>query len=186
MPPRGRISVIGNPGDKPAGMWLTPGMLVGTHALLPVGVCLVVDNLRLVAGLDRLFPGRSLWVVGVFGVLPDLFSPHLSLAARYASRSHSIVFLVGALVLAAAAGSFFETGRRLMVAVACWCAVVLHLAADALSGGIIFGYPRFGEVVGGAYIPFRFWGWCDLGLLGLTWWLWRQSVALDARRSSRN
>jgi hypothetical protein len=131
-------------------------------------------------------PRRSLWLVGVLGVLPDLFSPHLSLAARFASRSHSIVFLVGAIILAAAAGSFFENGRRLLVPVVCWCAVVLHLAADALSGGIILGYPLFGEVVGGGYIPFRFWGWCDLGLLGLTWCLWRRSVALDARRSRRN
>ena len=182
-----RIWISGhwNPSDKPAEIWLTPGMLVGTHALLPVAACLLVDNLRLAAGLDRLLPRRSLWWVGVFGVLPDLFSPHLSLAARFASRSHSMVFLVGAIILAAAAGSFFENGRRLLVAVVCWCAVVLHLAADALSGGIIFGYPLFGEVVGGAYIPFRFWGWCDLGLLGLTWWLWRRSVALDARRSRR-
>ena len=116
-----------------------------------------MDNLRLAAGLDWLLPRRSLWVVGVFGVLPDLFSPHLSLAARYASGSHSIVFLVGVIVLAAAAGSFFENGRRLMVAVVCWCAVVLHLAADALSGGIVPGYPVPFEVLGGAYIPFRFW-----------------------------
>ena len=32
---------------------------------------------------------------------------------------------------------------------------------------------------------FGFGGWCDLSLLGLTWWLWQRSVALDARRSSR-
>ena len=62
-----------------------------------------------------------------------------------------MVFLVGAIILAAAAGSFFEKGRRLLVAVACWCAVVLHLAADALSGGIILGDPLFGEVVGGGF-----------------------------------
>jgi hypothetical protein len=96
-----RIWISGhwNPSDKPAEIWLTPGMLVGTHALLPVAACLLVDNLRLAAGLDRLLPRRSLWWVGVFGVLPDLFSPHLSLAARFASRSHSMVFLVGAIIL---------------------------------------------------------------------------------------
>jgi hypothetical protein len=160
-------------------------MLIGTHVLLPVGACLVVENLRLAAGLDRLFPERSLWVVALFGVLPDLCTPHLSLEARFASGSHSGVFIIGAVMLAAAAGSFFENGRRLWVAAACWCAVVLHLAVDALSGGIIFGYPLCGEVVGGAFIPFRFWGWCDLSLLGLTWWLWQRSVALDALMSSR-
>lgn len=167
-------------------MWLTPGMLVGTHVLLPVGACLVIENLRLAAGLDRLFPERSLWLVGLFGVLPDLCTPHLSLEARFASQSHSIGFLIGAILPSAAAGSFFENGRRLSVAAACWCAVVLHLVADALSGGFVPGYPVPAEVVGGAFIPFRFWGWCDLGLLGLFWWLWRRSLALDARNIGHN
>jgi hypothetical protein len=169
-------------GDILLRMWLNPVVLVGTHALLPVGVCLVVENLRLAGGLDRIFPPRSLWVVGGFGALPDFCSPHLSLAARYASGSHTVGFLAGAVVLAAAAGSCFENGRRLMVAVACWSAVTLHLAADAVSGGIVPGYPLREAVLGGAYVPFRFWWWCDLGLLVLVGALLRLGRWLEIRR----
>lgn len=142
-------------------------MLIGTHALLPVSVCLGADHLRLLSGRERWFGAAGLAVVAGFGVLPDLCSPHISLADRYDSWSHTVGFLAGAVLAAAAAGSFFETGGRLVVAVACWLAVALHLAADALSGGIVWLSPWRDGVLGGQFIPFRYWLWCDLGLLVL-------------------
>ena len=155
--------------------------MIGTHALLPVGVCLAADCVRLASGRDRMFPPWSLWAVGVFGVLPDLCSPHLSLADRYASWSHTGWFVAGACVLAAAAGSCFESGRRLGVGLACWAAVALHLAADAVSGGIVCWAPVSDAVLGGAYLPFWLWWWSDLVLIGAVWWLRRLSVALEVR-----
>ena len=66
-------------------------MLIGSHALMPVCACLLADNFAVAAGSNRIFPPRSLWWVGVFGVLPDICTPHLSLDDRYASWSHRLV-----------------------------------------------------------------------------------------------
>lgn len=138
-------------------------MLIGTHALLPVSVCLGADHVRLLAGRERWFGAAGLVVVAVFGVLPDLCSPHLSLADRYDSWSHTTAFLAGVVLMAATAGSFFETGLRGVVTAACWLAAALHLAADALSGGIVWLAPWREQVLGGSLIPFRYWLWADLG-----------------------
>lgn len=156
-------------------------MLVGTHALLPVAGCLMVDQLRMRIGSERLFQTKELLVIGAFGVLPDLCSPHLSLADRYASWSHNLAFAVGVLLAAAAAGSFFETGRRGMVTLACWGAAVLHLATDAVSGGIVWLSPWSDEVLGGRYIPYRYWWWSDLGFVVLVLMLARSNRHLEAR-----
>ena len=118
-------------------------------------------------------------------MLPDLCTPHLSLAARYASGSHTVWFLAGGIVLAAAAGSCFETGRRLGVALACWSAMALHLVADALSGGIAWCHPVRDQVLGGSYFPFRLWWWSDAVLIGLVWALARLNPWLEARQIHR-
>lgn len=156
-------------------------MLIGTHALLPVCTCLLADNASLASGRDRLFPTRSLWLVAAFGVLPDLCTPHLSLEARYASWSHTVWFMAGLIVLCGMAGSFFEKGFRLRVAVACWLASACHLAADAISGGIAWLYPWRDDVIGRYIIPPQDWIWYDAGFILVTWFLVRVLPHLEAR-----
>ena len=76
-------------------------MLVGTHALLPVCACLIAENLAARAGREPVLPPRALWVIGGFGVLPDICTPHLDLADRYASWSHTLFFMAGLLPVTA-------------------------------------------------------------------------------------
>lgn len=156
-------------------------MLVGTHTLLPVCACLVADNLAIGMGRDRIFPMRSMWAVGFFGILPDVCTPHLSLEDRYASWSHTVWFMAGLIVGAAMAGSFFEKGYRIRVSLACWFAAALHLAADAVSGGIVWFYPWRTDVVGRYYIPAQHWMWFDAFFVVFAWFLIRVLPHLEAR-----
>jgi hypothetical protein len=156
-------------------------MLIGTHALLPVCGCLLADNLAVAAGRERMFPVRSLWIVGIFGVLPDLCSPHISLEARYSSWSHTVWFMAGLVLVAAMTGTFQQNGSRMLVAVACWLASALHLAADAVSGGIAWLYPWRDDVLGSYFIPPEHWMWFDAGFVLLTWFLIRSVLHWQAR-----
>lgn len=160
-------------------------MLVGTHALMPVCACLLAGKMSVVAGRGRIFPTPGLWMVGVFGVLPDLCTPHLSLEARFASWSHTVWFMAGLIVVAAMAGSFFEKGCRLRVALACWIAAALHLVADAISGGIAWLYPWRDEVIGRAYIGAQHWIWYDAFFILLAWFQIRVVPHLEARQIRR-
>ena len=156
-------------------------MLIGTHTLLPVCTCLVADNLSVVAGRGRIYQTRSLCAVAVFGVLPDLCTPHLSLDARYASWSHTLWFAAAIIVAAAITGSFFAKGSRVAVALACWFAAALHLATDAVSGGIAWLYPWRDDVIGDYDIEPANWLWFDIGFVLLTWFLLRLLPHLEAR-----
>ena len=156
-------------------------MLVGTHALLPVCGCLAVDHLSMLAGRDRVFPARSLWWVAGFGALPDLCSPHLSLEARYSSLSHTVWFLVLMIPAAVLAASFMESSVRLRVALACWAAAALHLAADAVSGGIAWLHPWRDDIIGAYHIHPAHWVFYDILFVVLFWLLFRLAPRLEAR-----
>jgi hypothetical protein len=142
-------------------------MFVVTHALVPVVACIAADLGGLRFRGERIFPPKSLALVGVFGVLPDLCSPHISLAARYASWSHTLWFMIGLIPAALFAASFFERRFLGVVAAACWSASLLHLAADAISGGIAWLHPWRPDILGARLIPFRFWFVGDLLFLVL-------------------
>jgi hypothetical protein len=157
-------------------------MLIGTHALMPVCGCLLADQISITAGRGRIIPPMALWAVAVFGALPDLCSPHLSLEARHASWSHTVWFMAGLIPVAAMTGCLFEKGYRLVSAVACWIAAALHLAADAISGGIAWLYPWRGDVIGRYYIAPQHWMWFDAGFILVTWFLVRVAPHLEARR----
>ena len=160
-------------------------MLIGTHTLMPVCACLVADHASVAAGRGRIFPVPALWTIGVFGALPDLCSPHLSLEARYASWSHTVWFMAGLILFAGMAGSFFAKGSRVRVAVACWFAAGLHLAADAVSGGIAWNYPMTDQVIGRYWIPPQHWMWFDAFFILLGWVLVRVLPHLEARNVGR-
>lgn len=156
-------------------------MLIGTHALLPVCGCLAVDALRIATDREACFSNRSLWSVGFFGVLPDLCSPHLSLEARYSSLSHTLVFLGVILPFIALASWSARPGARVATALACWLAAALHLAADAISGGIAWMQPWSPVILGDYYIPPQYWIGFDACFILLFWFLLRLLPRLEAR-----
>jgi len=143
-------------------------MFIVTHTLLPVCLGLAVENVSLATGRGHVFPRWGLVAIGVCGALPDLCSPHLSLEARLASASHSVGFLGLMLPLCAMAAVFFEKDGRWKLALACWLAAVLHLAADAVSGGIPWLLPWRSELLGGSWIPSDHWLAYDAVCLVLT------------------
>ncbi|MBB5350626.1 hypothetical protein HNR46_000854 [Haloferula luteola] len=132
-------------------------MLLGTHVLLPVNLALMVDLPRIRHGNTPLFSGGGLLAIGIFGALPDLCSPHVSLDARHASLSHTCLFLGLLIFILAALTSFLHKGQRLRLAAACWLASFLHLAADAVSGGIPWLHPWSEDILGTFYIDPLWW-----------------------------
>ncbi len=156
-------------------------MLIGTHALLPVCGCLVADSISVIMGRDRIFPPYSLWAVAAFGILPDVCSPHILLEDRHTSFAHSVWFLGAMIPVATIAGSLFTKGRRIPGALACWAATMLHLAADAASGGIAWLYPWRDDVIGCSWISLDYWFWSDALFVVLAWVLFRTLPHLEAR-----
>lgn len=143
-------------------------MFIVTHTLLPVCLGLAGEVASLAAGRGHVFPPWGLAAIGVFGALPDLCSPHLSLAARYSSMSHTVAFLGVLLPLCAVSAGFFAKDGRWKLALACWLAAALHLASDAVAGGIPWLLPWRTEILGGYFIPPGHWLWYDAGFLILT------------------
>jgi hypothetical protein len=148
---------------------------------MPVCACLLADNLAIRSGRERIFPAQSMWAVGFFGILPDICTPHLSLEDRHASWSHTVWFMAGLIIVVAMAGTFFDKGYRIRVALACWFAAALHLAADAISGGIVLFYPWRPDVIGRYFIPAQHWMWFDAFFVLLAWFLLRVLPHLEAR-----
>lgn len=143
-------------------------MFVVTHALLPVLAAQCAQAASLATRQRLLFAQtRSLVAIGVAGAAPDLLSPHLSLAARYASWTHNVWFLLGTIPVIFLLGRFFDPASRRLTCVCLWLAVALHLTTDACSNGINWLYPLRHEILGTPLIPFRLWIWSDLLVLSL-------------------
>ncbi len=68
-----------------------------------------------------------------------------------------------------------------MIAAVCWLAAGLHLAADAVSGGIAWKYPWGDDVIGRYWIQPQTWIWYDAFFIILTWFLVRVMPHLEAR-----
>lgn len=142
-------------------------MLVGFHALLPVTGCLAIEVVSLKCRGARVFPDWSLPAVALFGVLPDLCSPHISLQDRHESWSHTLLFLAVILPFCAGMTSWFPKGTRVRVAMAAWIATALHLAADGFSGGIPWLHPWSDKPIGDYHIQPENWLFFDAGFLVL-------------------
>jgi hypothetical protein len=143
-------------------------MFIVTHTLLPVCLGLAVENVSLATGHSHFFPRWGLVAIGAFGALPDICSPHLSLEARLESFSHTLGFLGLLLPLSAMTAVFFEKDGRWKLAIGCWLAAVLHLAADAVAGGIPWLRPWRADILGGSLIPAAHWFWYDAIFLVLS------------------
>lgn len=149
-------------------------MMVGTHSLLPVCGCVLLDRLCQAAGLRPMFSGWQYCAIGVAGFLPDILSPHVSLEARQSSLSHTVWAVAVMLPLMFVGARWMcRKGSWIAVALACWVAYGLHLAADAISGGIAWLYPWRGESVGGYLIPSPHWIYYDAGFIILAWVMFR-------------
>ena len=72
------------------------------------------------------------------------------------------------LPVTAMVASFFDRRAFWIVTLACWLAVVLHLATDAVSGGIAWLQPWRPDLIARVWIPFRWWLFGDALCLALT------------------
>lgn len=137
-------------------------MNVLSHALLPA---------LLAAPLLPRYTGRafcgSAGIVALAGALPDVLHPHLSLAARYASWSHTAyAFLAGSGAgLALAALPRLRPWRRALRLAP--LAYATHLLLDSISGGIAWLYPFSPEVLGHRLIYYRAWFPIDVVLAAI-------------------
>lgn len=160
-------------------------MFIGTHTLMPVCAALVLENVSLAKGRGHVFPAWSLPVIGLFGALPDVCTPHISLEARYTSWSHTAWFLAGLLVVCPVIASFYPA-QRWRVALACWLAAVLHLACDAIAGGIAYLFPWWPDaIIGTFYVHPDWWFPLDAVFVFLTWFLVRLRPHMEARALER-
>jgi len=110
-------------------------------------------------------------IIGTAGILPDLTSIHISLAARHNALSHTIW---APLFLATAVGILLLFQKNLAKSFLFWLpfAVVIHLFLDALSGGIRLFYPTV-MIVGAYYIHPAWWGVFDTCFISLLLYTYR-------------
>lgn len=162
-------------------------MIIGTHTAAPMLAALAVDAVRLRNGRERLFTRGRLFAIGLAGALPDVINPHLSLAARYSSWSHTIWFLTGAYLLYMIVSRRWFGPRFSLMAWWMWGATVAHLAADTISNGTRPFYP-YGPVISYSLIPSTRWLFSDILFVSATFllarWVARQSRSEGARRRS--
>ena len=152
-------------------------MNVITHALLPVLVS-VPFSLERGGGWSR---GRRIGLA-VVGALPDVLTPHLSLAARYSSWSHGVpALLVLAVVLSIVVGSGW---RSLGWRYGLWLyfGYALHLFCDLISGGIAWGHPIWEGIIAVRWVPYRYWIPLDLACVLAVYFIFR---AIPRYRAAR-
>ncbi|WP_338289342.1 metal-dependent hydrolase [Luteolibacter sp. LG18] len=160
-------------------------MMAGFHSMMPVTGCLTAEVISLRFRHQRVFPDWTLPLVALFGVLPDICSPHISLEDRHGSFSHTLLFLAVLVPVCGMIVLWFEKGMRLRVAVVMWLAAMLHLAADAVSGGIAWLAPWNEEPIGEYYLEPFTWPIYDAVFILAAWLLWRWRQRLELRAYER-
>jgi hypothetical protein len=141
-------------------------MNIVSHIIYPIMTAQAANVYGVHCRKPSLFNWKHLLIIGLCGGLPDIVSPHFRLAARYKSLSHSLWFLVLALIISGALSAIFRKHKTLI----CFCfgAAALHLAGDMIAGGINLYAPFGRKIVGKYYIPSRYWILLDLiGILFL-------------------
>lgn len=139
-----------------------------THALLPM-----IIGCRWLPKRDGMPSLRAEAVVGVFGMMPDILNPHISLDARHHSWSHTLLVwaVITVIIAIIAVKKPALLGWRLAALLS--LAYLGHLACDAISGGIAPLLPFSPLVVGAPLFPFRWWFICDFILLFIAYVLLR-------------
>jgi len=128
-----------------------------THALLPaIAAGIINRSYRAKENRRNFFTGKQILLIGVFGAAPDLINPHLTLAARYTSWSHSLIFFIPLiLILTTLAFTKFKNNKLLIATLV--SAYLLHLICDTISGGIAWLYPLKTDIIGSYIIPATTW-----------------------------
>lgn len=141
-------------------------MMLGTHAALPVIGVTALDIYRLFNNQERLLTNWQLFFIGVGGILPDLLWPHFSMQGRLTSYTHTMWFLF--LIIPITYYIANKTYKKNVPVFTCFfvLAVALHLAIDAISGGISLFYP-IKAIWGFSIVPFRLWITADIVLLSI-------------------
>ncbi len=153
-------------------------MLIGTHALSPVVISVFGGAL-----LKYPLKGREFVLIACMGAAPDLLNPHLSLAARHSSWSHSLVGF------AVVIGSFFVVAgliRKVRVRVLCWSAFAYlwHLTCDWFSGGIPYLYPIRKDLIGGGWLSSAYWLYADAFFILLSIMIWKYKSLVSHQKSA--
>jgi len=130
-----------------------------THSLLPITAKQIVElrQAQLPAYRTQL---RHWAVVGIFGSLPDILDPHISLGARCDSFSHAWPFTMAVLLACGIYGILArrrESGRLALWGAAAYAA---HVLGDIVSGGLDFF--RTGRAIGDYWITPCLWPVSDL------------------------
>ncbi len=134
----------------------------------PVFLAGSINLIRAGKGRKRLFSNREMMYIGLCGGLPDILSPHIRLAARMSSQTHTLWFLLAAFVFLGILCSAFPGRFRFRCAFMCWTAIALHLLADAVSGGIALFFPLDTVRTGHYYIPPVMWLPLDAAAVSIT------------------
>lgn len=144
-----------------------------THALLPVIAAAIANKSYNPPQTRRnIFTGKQILLIGIAGAAPDLLNPHLSLAARYASWSHSLIFFIP---LTIAIITLSLTTKKLKTTLALWLisAYALHLFCDAIAGGIAYAYPLNKNIIGSYIVEPTYWIPIDVICILTTYFLVR-------------
>ena len=141
-----------------------------THALLPA----VLSSPLLPRSRPRDYYVAA-GIVALSGLLPDILTPHISLAARFASWSHSIFAYAGFTVLVLVLALFAPRRFPWRLALLASSAYLSHLFLDGIAGGVPGLYPLSHTVFGMRLIRFHSWLYFDVAFLLLGclvfWWL---------------
>lgn len=149
-----------------------------THALMPV---IAVHSLfRGAKWLGRF----GLPAIGLAGALPDILTPHLSLESRMASWSHGLPFWLA--FTACVVFSTWVSKERMSLKLACAisAAYLLHLACDAISGGINWLYPAGDYIRGGYWVSPLLWIPLDVVCVLWCYYLFRLRPVLEKKRQA--
>lgn len=130
-------------------------MNIVSHVLYPMAFARSADAYRLHNRKAAFFNWKYLLLIGLFGGLPDILTPHINLESRYDSFSHSIWFLLAALSVCLVLAGRFNKLRALIFF--CFFAVSFHVFCDMFSGGINLFAPSGKMIVGRYYIRTRYW-----------------------------
>ena len=131
-----------------------------SHICIPVTLGIFSNIISKVRGGSAKFHPRSLLIIGLAGILPDLVNPHIYLVDRFNSWSHTIWFLLGVIVLVMAA-HLFKWINNLHLVIAIPIAVLLHIFCDGITGGVKLLYP-VDMIFGKYYIGSNHWIQLDL------------------------
>jgi len=145
----------------PASLEGTPRypMNVITHSLLPVTArqCVELRAEKLPDYKQQLYAWAA---IGLFGSLPDILNPHISLGARYNSYSHVWPCTLTVVAICCLYGFLRRKNDTAVVALWCALAYVLHVVGDIVSGGLDFFCT--GQAIGDWWIIPELWPVLDL------------------------